>query len=187
MNQFDLKHTLCSAIRHLQREMFIAEERRAMLLEEMDRCEVLADGVDGGSRCIMPAPRIEGANLFFLPIRLKLHPYRNEELRRYTMYHEVAHFLSIDQPTQTGNQEYSRAWGICQTVYRIEQGKVEVWESDTEMRRENEQMNDCLACYLFERMEGRLPAQRFLRKRGRFAMKDQDFVVRQYLAHQRIE
>lgn len=187
MNQFDLRHTLLSAIHLLQKEMFITKERQALLWKEMEKCEVLEDAADGGSRCIMPAPRIDEGSLLFLPIRVRLHPYRNERLKRYAMYHEIAHFISIDQPVQTGDREYRRAWGICQTAYRIKQGKVEVWESDTEIRRENEQMNDCLACYLFERMEGRLPAQRFLRKRGRFAMNDQNIIVKQYLAHQRVE
>lgn len=184
VNRRDINGIFNASCTLLVERSFISVERAAMLVCEFQHCVIEEVEEHFNSACVIPCPFVDADNLRFSPIKIRIGKHENPILQRYIIYHELAHFLSIDKLIQLSQDCFVRYWGICRTKYVIEHQQVNAFQSCNELYQINEKLNDCLACYLFRCIEGMEPPSRFLLKRGSFAHGNQEKVIRMYLQHE---
>lgn len=162
----------------------MTKERAALSIKLFQCAEILhgTNETQKSSACIIMPPRIERCGIQFDSIRLLLGYHENPHIRKYIMYHEIAHLLSIGPVQTVTNEQFVRRWGLCKTVYMIKGQEIQI-SVDYENASDNERMNDCLALELFSHIEQTPPNPRWGLRRGQFAKMPQERIIKYYLAN----
>ena len=134
------------------------------------------------SACILHLPEVRDGRMIPDRVTVQLQQFGDPCFDLYLALHEVSHLLSVAPLVPAGGGRYIRSWGICSTEYEPgTDGFTAKVNRDCE--RQNEQMTDCLACYLYEALEHQALGEDYLRKRGPYGALDQRGVIRAYLSN----
>lgn len=134
------------------------------------------------SACILHHPETHEGNIDFDRVTLQLSHNMQEERESYVAYHEIAHLLSIGKILRINDETYLRPWGICSTSYHIFDAHI-TSSIDRTLYAQNEKLNECLACFLYEQIEKKTPPPNILSIRGAYGLANQHHVLKYYLSH----
>ena len=177
-----VEHTFLKAMEILKECGITDEERCRHGISLFEKAELrLGKGIPyNESACILHMPQKINDKYDFDRVTIQIGWHQDERVWKYTMYHELAHLISIGYLQEKDNLYFYRPWGVCRTIYRIEQGCM-VQQVEQMYYESNEALNECLACFLYEMIEGESPLMRFLLKRGEWAGMDRDSMLTQYI------
>lgn len=134
------------------------------------------------SACIIHSPAKTEDGYHFDRITLQLGVHKNPVYQQYIIYHEISHLLSIGEIQRVNAEKYLRPWGLCSTSYIIQAEKL-ISSVDKTHYAQNEQLNECLACFLFEQIQKEKLPNRIMIKRGKYASINPIELLHDYLSH----
>ena len=172
----------CEALDALRSEGIIDAERAEYSRHLFLEAEILILKQDSHqcSACTIHKPNFENGRWNFDRITIMIKPKRSASRQLYTIYHEIAHFLSIGKVNRLDLEVYFRPWGICNTIYRLHGKQMQSFVNQ-KYYVQNEKLTDCLACWLYTRIENETPYDGALLRRGEYASCDQEEIIKKYL------
>lgn len=181
----DIAIFFAKAVNLLIDKGFVSETRYEFAKRLFSRAELQISAENSGMMpaCIIHPPVMKNGEIILDRITIILEQFSDVLFERYICYHELAHLLSIAPIIRISHNRYLRKWGVCETIYKRE-NDLFITSINNERYKQNEPMNECLACFLYTNIEKQPPYKHLLSRRGFFGERDQNEVIMAYLANQ---